>query len=297
MNVDLTHRILDALGKPRSLIKPVADRPGHDRRYCLDTTKLRGLGWAPQVPFEAGLRDTVDWYRQNEWWWRPIKESDPAFKAYYQAQYEKRLSRQRARGPVLDHRCDRLCRRAISSSISPARIELVGWGRSAPRPEIAGLARVAARRSARSRAACDSAIASLRPAAVFHLAGAPQVAESWRDTHQAARRQRPGHRITCSTRSGVPELSCRVLVTGSARSTRPPTTPITEEATARARQSVRAQQARAGTAGVRAFAEDGLDRDRHGPFNHTGPRQTAGVRRAKHGAADRADRDAATPSR
>ena len=55
MNIDLTHRILEALGKPRSLIKPVADRPGHDRRYCLDTTKLRGLGWTPQVPFEAGL--------------------------------------------------------------------------------------------------------------------------------------------------------------------------------------------------------------------------------------------------
>ena len=90
MNIDLTHRILDALGKPRSLIKPVADRPGHDRRYCLDTSKLRGIGWTPQVPFEAGLVDAVKWYQQNGWWWRPIKERDPAFKAYYQAQYEKR---------------------------------------------------------------------------------------------------------------------------------------------------------------------------------------------------------------
>jgi dTDP-glucose 4,6-dehydratase len=90
MNVDLTHRILDTLGKPASLIKPVADRPGHDRRYCLDTTKLRGVGWQPRVSFEQGLRDTVDWYRRNEWWWRPIKEQDPAFKAYYEAQYERR---------------------------------------------------------------------------------------------------------------------------------------------------------------------------------------------------------------
>ena len=90
MNIDLTHRILDALGKPRSLIKPVADRPGHDRRYCLDASKLRGIGWTPQVPFEAGLVDAVKWYQQNEWWWRPIKERDPVFKAYYQAQYEKR---------------------------------------------------------------------------------------------------------------------------------------------------------------------------------------------------------------
>jgi dTDP-glucose 4,6-dehydratase len=90
MNVDLTHRILEVLGKPTSLIKPVPDRPGHDRRYCLDTSKLRGLGWAPQEPFEQGLRSTVEWYRRNEWWWRPIKEQDPAFRAYYQAQYQQR---------------------------------------------------------------------------------------------------------------------------------------------------------------------------------------------------------------
>ena len=90
MNVDLTHRILDALGKPASLIKPVADRPGHDRRYCLDTTKLRSIGWAPAEPFDEGLRRTIEWYRRNDWWWRPIKEQDPAFKAYYQAQYQHR---------------------------------------------------------------------------------------------------------------------------------------------------------------------------------------------------------------
>ena len=90
MNVDLTHRILAAVGKPTSLIKPVADRPGHDRRYCLDTAKLRGLGWSPQIPFEDGLRRTVHWYREQQWWWRPIKEQDPAFKAYYEQQYQNR---------------------------------------------------------------------------------------------------------------------------------------------------------------------------------------------------------------
>jgi dTDP-glucose 4,6-dehydratase len=90
MNVDLTHRILGLLEKPSSLIKPVPDRPGHDRRYCLDITKLRGLGWTPRVEFAEGLRDTVEWYRNNEWWWRPIKEQDPAFRAYYRAQYEER---------------------------------------------------------------------------------------------------------------------------------------------------------------------------------------------------------------
>jgi dTDP-glucose 4,6-dehydratase len=86
-NVDLTRQILDLVGKPHKLIKPVADRQGHDRRYSLDTSKLRALGWAPQVPFEVGLRETVAWYRQNEWWWRPIKSGDPDFRAYHDAQY------------------------------------------------------------------------------------------------------------------------------------------------------------------------------------------------------------------
>jgi dTDP-glucose 4,6-dehydratase len=89
-NVDLTKRILELLGKPDSLIRPVADRPGHDRRYALDTTKLRGLGWSPSVAFDAGLREVVSWYRQNEWWWRPIKDADPGFRAYYDAQYGER---------------------------------------------------------------------------------------------------------------------------------------------------------------------------------------------------------------
>ena len=90
MNVDLTNRILSALDKLSTLIKPVADRPGHDRRYALDTTKLRGTGWSPRVPFERGLRDTIEWYRANDWWWRPIKEADPAFRAYYEVQYGRR---------------------------------------------------------------------------------------------------------------------------------------------------------------------------------------------------------------
>jgi dTDP-glucose 4,6-dehydratase len=89
-NVDLTHSILDLLEKPASLIKHDADRLGHDRRYSLDTTKLRGLGWTPAVDFRDGLEQTVEWYRANEWWWKPIKENDPAFKDYYQTQYGKR---------------------------------------------------------------------------------------------------------------------------------------------------------------------------------------------------------------
>ena len=89
-NIDLTRRILALLGKPESLITRVPDRPGHDRRYSLDTTKLQALGWTPHVSFDTGLAETVAWYRGNEWWWRPIKEQDPGFKAYYQSQYGER---------------------------------------------------------------------------------------------------------------------------------------------------------------------------------------------------------------
>jgi dTDP-glucose 4,6-dehydratase len=89
-NVDLTHRILDLLGKPTTLITRVQDRLGHDRRYSLDTGKLQAMGWAPKHDFAQGLADTVDWYRANEWWWRPIKEQDPAFRDFYQTQYGSR---------------------------------------------------------------------------------------------------------------------------------------------------------------------------------------------------------------
>jgi dTDP-glucose 4,6-dehydratase len=91
-NVDLTHRILDLVQRPATLIRSVADRQGHDRRYALDTTKVRALGWSPSADFADGLARTVAWYRENEWWWRPVKEKDPAFREYYDSQYGARLS-------------------------------------------------------------------------------------------------------------------------------------------------------------------------------------------------------------
>ena len=95
-NIDLTHQILALLDRPRSLIEPVSNRLGHDRRYSLDTTKLRALGWHPQHAFLDGLRATVDWYRDNAWWWRPIKEADPAYRTYHQTQYGERDRDQRS---------------------------------------------------------------------------------------------------------------------------------------------------------------------------------------------------------
>ncbi len=87
-NIVLTRRILALLGKPESLIRPVADRPGHDRRYALDTRKLRALGWEPAHAFEDALAATVAWYRANEAWWRPLKSGE--FRAYYERQYGRR---------------------------------------------------------------------------------------------------------------------------------------------------------------------------------------------------------------
>ncbi len=89
-NIELTRRILSLVDRPETLIQPVPDRPGHDRRYCLDTAKVRALGWQPEADFTEGLRETVRWYRANEWWWRPVKQGDPAFRAYYDQQYGRR---------------------------------------------------------------------------------------------------------------------------------------------------------------------------------------------------------------
>jgi len=80
--------ILDLLGKPHSLIQPVRDRPGHDRRYSLDCSKLRALGWRSRHGFAGAIEKTVRWYVDNEWWWRKIKSG--AYKEYYRRQYEGR---------------------------------------------------------------------------------------------------------------------------------------------------------------------------------------------------------------
>ncbi len=90
-NIAITREVLRLLGKPESLIRPVADRVGHDRRYSLAAAKLRGLGWSPLVPFERGLTETVRWYAENEAWWRPIKDHDGEFRRYYEEQYGGRL--------------------------------------------------------------------------------------------------------------------------------------------------------------------------------------------------------------
>jgi len=87
-NVALTRQVLHLLGKPESLITPVTDRPGHDRRYALDSSKVAALGWKPSHSFASALQATVAWYREHESWWQPIKSG--AFRAYYEKQYSPR---------------------------------------------------------------------------------------------------------------------------------------------------------------------------------------------------------------
>jgi dTDP-glucose 4,6-dehydratase len=89
-NIDVMKRILRLCGQDESLIESVTDRPGHDRRYSLDSGKLRGLGWEPQVGFDEGLERTVAWYRDNEAWWRPIRDGE--YRDYYEKQYGRALS-------------------------------------------------------------------------------------------------------------------------------------------------------------------------------------------------------------
>jgi len=90
-NVELTELILDATGADRGLIRHVEDRAGHDRRYSLDTSKLRALGWSSTRNWNEGVRATAEWYRANRAWWEPIKRSG-GFRDYYERQYARRLA-------------------------------------------------------------------------------------------------------------------------------------------------------------------------------------------------------------
>ena len=84
-NIVLTRKILELTGRGEDLIRLVPDRPGHDYRYAIDAAKIRALGWQPQMDWDEGMRQTVQWYRENESWWRKIKSGE--FRAYYERQY------------------------------------------------------------------------------------------------------------------------------------------------------------------------------------------------------------------
>jgi dTDP-glucose 4,6-dehydratase len=88
-NIEIVKLLLGKLGKPESLITYVKDRPGHDRRYAIDSSKIqRELGWKPSVTFEEGIAATVDWYCANETWWKRIISGE--YQEYYRNMYEQR---------------------------------------------------------------------------------------------------------------------------------------------------------------------------------------------------------------
>lgn len=87
-NIDMARKLLDILGKPHSLLQHVTDRAGHDRRYALDCSKLRALGWTSRHNFDEALEKTVRWYVENPDWWRPIKSGE--YLEYYRRQYVER---------------------------------------------------------------------------------------------------------------------------------------------------------------------------------------------------------------
>jgi len=89
-NIEITKLILELTGKPESLIKPVADRIGHDRRYSLDASKLKALGWTQEHNFDTAMRETVQWYADNRDWWQPLKSGE--YKEYYKKHYSDRMS-------------------------------------------------------------------------------------------------------------------------------------------------------------------------------------------------------------
>jgi len=90
-NLSMAKRLLKVLGKPESLLTYVKDRPGHDRRYALDCSKIeKELGWKPQVPLEEGLRKTIAWYQDNTIWIAGVRGGD--YQKYYEKYYDKRES-------------------------------------------------------------------------------------------------------------------------------------------------------------------------------------------------------------
>ena len=89
-NIEVAETILELLEKPKSLIRFVEDRPGHDQRYSMDSQKIRALGWSPKHDFTTAIDETVAWYRDNRWWWEKVKSGE--YREYYQRMYGRRLA-------------------------------------------------------------------------------------------------------------------------------------------------------------------------------------------------------------
>lgn len=89
-NIDVAETILELLEKPKSLIRFVEDRPGHDQRYSMDSAKIQALGWAPRHDFQSAIEKTIAWYRDNRGWWENVKSGE--YREYYERMYGRRLA-------------------------------------------------------------------------------------------------------------------------------------------------------------------------------------------------------------
>lgn len=89
-NLEMVDIVLETLGKDHSLVKHIADRPGHDRRYSMNVDKLKGLGWQPKYDPKEAVAEAAKWYTENRWWWEPIRNGE--FRDYYTKQYAERLA-------------------------------------------------------------------------------------------------------------------------------------------------------------------------------------------------------------
>ena len=296
MNVELTHRILDGLGKPRTLIKPVADRPGHDRRYCLDTTKLRATGWAPQVPFAEGLQQTVEWYRDNEWWWRPIKEQDAAYKAVLPdavrrpavdaVAVQAGLTTGSHRGPVLVTGAAGFAGSHLAELLA-STADLVCWSREEPAPGLVPSARWQ-QIDLLDREQVRAAVRDLRPAQVYHLAGVPHVGASWDATTPtlAGNVLATHYLFDALRRAGV---AARVLVTASATVYAPSDQPIAEDGAIAPGSPYALSKLAQEMRSLRACRRGRARRDGRARLQPHRAAADAGVRRAELRAPDRVD--------
>ena len=130
-NIDVVKRILELTGRDESLISYVKDRPGHDRRYSLSSDRLEALGWSAAVPFDEGIARTVEWYRENEEWWGPIRSGE--YREYYERQLRARRSAELA-PPADRDRGRRSCSSPTSTATSAA-----SWSRRSASPSCPDL--------------------------------------------------------------------------------------------------------------------------------------------------------------
>ena len=178
-NREVVAALLERLGKPWSLVRSVPDRPGHDRRYAMDGSKLAALGWRNRTSFADGLAATVDWFRANEAWWRAAKSGD--WDAYYERQYGARLTR-----------LDRGLRRCASRSRARAEGSAARWSRRSPTPPFTGIGGPIAWTRREFDLDAPAGIGDLldrdRPEAVVHAAAWTDVDGCARDPELAIRR-------------------------------------------------------------------------------------------------------------